>query len=72
MNLSWQRHHSNHDMEMHRLYAKRGLSLMRIAKRFDCRVSEVRGAIARQRARLRMWASRGGQATKRLRQMRDR
>lgn len=52
MTPSWQHHHSNTDAEIHRLYARRGLSLMRIAKMFDLRVREVREALARQRARM--------------------
>lgn len=39
---------TSQDTQIHNLYHREKLSLMRIAKRFDCRVQDVRDALARE------------------------
>jgi DNA-directed RNA polymerase specialized sigma24 family protein len=56
----WQRHVANKDAEMHRLYLKDGLSRMRIAKIFDCRLREVNEALSRHRRSLIARSAKGG------------
>jgi len=52
MTYTPQRYVSNTDAEMRRLYVFEELSMMRIAKIFDCRVKEVRKALHRVETRL--------------------